>query len=155
MTISSGHTIGVLVKSGGIINVLSGGIAIGTTITKGGSGRDAGRDVNVTLNGGVEIVSRGGVASGTTILSGGSQTDLGVTVATVVNSGAEIVSSGGTASNTVVSSGGSLVVLSHGLADPATVYSGGSETDQLRRHRPRRAISGGHPDRTPGSPAAR
>ena len=34
---------------------------------------------------------------------------------------------GGTASNTVVSSGGSLVVLSRGIADPAAIYSGGSE----------------------------
>src|SRR5271155_4649368 len=30
--------------------------------------------------------------------------------------------------DTTVYSGGSLLVLSHGLADPATVYAGGSET---------------------------
>jgi fibronectin-binding autotransporter adhesin len=46
----------------------------------------------------------------------------------VVDSGTEPVSSGVTASNTVVSSGGSLVVLPHGLADPAMIYSGRSET---------------------------
>jgi len=39
---------------------------------------------------------------------------------------AEIVLSGGTASNTIVSSSGTMVVLSHGIADPTTIYSGGS-----------------------------
>jgi autotransporter passenger strand-loop-strand repeat protein len=62
------------------------------------------------------------------VAAGGSQTDHGVTIGTVVDSGTEPVSSGVTASNTVVSSGGSLLVLPHGLADPAMIYSGGSET---------------------------
>jgi autotransporter passenger strand-loop-strand repeat protein len=31
-----------------------------------------------------------------------------------------------TASNTIVSSSGTMVVLSHGIADPTTIYSGGS-----------------------------
>jgi autotransporter passenger strand-loop-strand repeat protein len=88
----------------------------------------SGTETSATVSGGKEIVSRTGVASGTTVLGHGSQTDLGKTIATVLYVGTETVSSGGTASNTTVLSGGSLVVLSHGLADPATIYGGGSET---------------------------
>jgi autotransporter passenger strand-loop-strand repeat protein len=66
-----------LVLSGGALNVLSGGTAIGTTVNKGGTERVSGRDFGATLNGGLEVVSRTGVASGTTLVSGGSQTDLG------------------------------------------------------------------------------
>jgi autotransporter passenger strand-loop-strand repeat protein len=129
LTVSSGHTSGgVHVLSGAILNILSSGTASGAFIDKGGTDRVSGRDMGATLSGGLEIVSRTGVASGAIILGGGSQTDLGVTVATVLFGGTETVSSGGTASNTVVLSGGSLVVLSHGLADPATIYGGGSET---------------------------
>ena len=128
LTVSSGRTSGgVLVLSGATLNIQSGGTASGTTLNRGGTDRVSGRDMGATLSG-VEVVSRTGVASGATVLASGSQTDLGVTVATVVSSGTETVSSGGTASNTVISSGGSLVVLTHGIADPATIYSGGSET---------------------------
>jgi autotransporter passenger strand-loop-strand repeat protein len=94
--------------------------------------RVSGRDIGATLSGGLEVVSRTGVAGGTTVLDGGSQIDLGTTVATVLFGGTETVSSGGTASNTVVLSGGSLVVLSHGLADPATIYGGGLERPSAR-----------------------
>jgi autotransporter passenger strand-loop-strand repeat protein len=45
LTVSSGITSGnVLVKSGGLINVLSGGTAIGTTVNKGGTERVSGVD---------------------------------------------------------------------------------------------------------------
>jgi autotransporter passenger strand-loop-strand repeat protein len=107
---------------------LSGGAAIGTFVNSGGTDRVSGAQAGATVSGGKEIVSRTGVASGTTVFGQGSQTDLGKTVATVLYGGTETVSSGGTASNTTVYGGGSLLVLSHGLADPATVYSGGSET---------------------------
>jgi autotransporter passenger strand-loop-strand repeat protein len=131
-TVSSGQTSNsVLVGSGATLDILSGG-----TVS------------NVTLSG-TEIISPGGVASTTTILAGGSQTDLGVTVATVVDSGTETVSSGATASNTLVSSGGSLVVLAGGLADPATIYAGGSETAPTSAPR-----SPAAPRSTSASPAA-
>jgi autotransporter passenger strand-loop-strand repeat protein len=120
LTVSSGQTSnGVLVLKGGALDIRSGGTVDGAIVDSGGTDRVSGRDVGVTLDGGTEVVSRTGVASGTTIISGGSQTDFGVTVATVVSSGRETVSSGGIASNTIVSSGGSLIVLSHGIADPA------------------------------------
>jgi autotransporter passenger strand-loop-strand repeat protein len=129
LPVSSGHSSNsVHVLSGAILNILSGGTAVGTFVNSGGTDRVSGTETSATLNGGTEIVSRTGVASGTTVLGHSSQTDLGKTVATVLYGGTEIVSSGDTASNTTVYSGGSLLVLSHGLADPATVYSGGSET---------------------------
>jgi autotransporter passenger strand-loop-strand repeat protein len=129
LTVSSGHTSGgVHVLSGATLNILSGGTASGAFIDKGGTDKVSGRDVSATLSGGLEVVSRSGVASNATILAGGSQTDLGATIGTVLFGGTETISTGGTASNTVVLSGGSLIVLSHGLADPATIYGGGSET---------------------------
>jgi autotransporter passenger strand-loop-strand repeat protein len=83
LPVSSGHSSNsVHVLSGAILNILSGGTAVGTFVNSGGTDRVSGTETSATLNGGTEIVSRTGVASGTTVLGHSSQTDLGKTVAT-------------------------------------------------------------------------
>ena len=151
-TVSSGMTVSnVTVSSGGTLDVLAGGTALGTTVANGGNetlsgGTDSG---TVLLQGGVQYVSPGGVAVGTVVSAGGEQILYGgVASGTVVSSGGyqeatsyygsattvgTVVSGGGredlyygnTASGTAVGSGGTLY-LNGGTASNTVVSSGGS-----------------------------
>jgi autotransporter passenger strand-loop-strand repeat protein len=147
--ISAGQTIsGATVLSGGVLDILSGGFALGTTdsggadIISGGtassttissSGIEAvfngARSISATvLAGGVQYVLSGGVASGTTdsggadvALAGGTESS-----ARVSSGGTEVASSGGTLLFTTVINGGVQYVLSGGLAS-GTTDSGGAD----------------------------
>jgi autotransporter passenger strand-loop-strand repeat protein len=107
----SGMLLALAVGSGRSVTLLSGALAIGNTISSGGS----------------EVTSFGGIASGLVTLKGGSLTVLGADISAVLSGGSETVSSGGTASATTVDSGGTLTILAGGVASGATISSGGKE----------------------------
>ena len=150
-SISAGQTdTGDTVLAGGIIDVLLGGIALGTTVDTGGIQVVFGSAVGTVISStGANYVESGGAASGTVIFSGGDEfveaggTAIGTVVdggnqvvygaagGTVVNSGAYLYLESGTATDTVVSSGVALVVgTARGTTDGAGgfdfVASGGS-----------------------------
>lgn len=109
--VSSGTSVsGVTVDPGDTLVVLSGGLALATVVSSGGSDIIAGHGLDTTLLAfATEAVSSGGVA-----------------IATSVGSlAAQFVYSGGTALDTIVASGGEAFVLSGGLADQAEVQAGG------------------------------
>jgi autotransporter passenger strand-loop-strand repeat protein len=139
--VSSGGTLNVFgtitslggVSSGGVENILSGGVASGVL----GSGTAvSGGTVNVLSGGslafstdfagGVTNVSAGGTADNLHVQSGGTLNDFGTitSAVTVLSGGTLIVQAGGTASG-VVNRGGLDLVL--GTAIGATIESGGTE----------------------------
>jgi autotransporter passenger strand-loop-strand repeat protein/uncharacterized repeat protein (TIGR03803 family) len=74
LNISSGQTIsGIVDLVGGVMNVVSGGTASGTTISGGVINVAGAADDLSVSSGGVETVSSGGTDSGTTIDSGGTE----------------------------------------------------------------------------------
>jgi autotransporter passenger strand-loop-strand repeat protein len=102
---------GLVVASGNILEVQSGGTASATTVSSGG----------------LQQVDSGGLASGTVISSGGSDSVYGTDrSATIDNGGSETVSSGGSAAGTTVSSGGFLYLDRGGAATGVTIDSGGT-----------------------------
>ena len=143
MVSAGGESISALVSgsadSSGGLEVVSAGTASATTISgagafmfvfSGGLASDtvvAGNDLSNYDGGGLVLFS-GGTASGTTLGSSGLEvlSSGGIAVNTTIGSGGlELDLVGGTTSNTAVSSGGTLVV--DGVADPTTIYFGGSE----------------------------
>ena len=101
---------GVLILSGGILNVLNGGSASMTFIeSKGIMNVSDGGSASMTSIGGIMHVSDGGKADGVTIANGGSMH----------------VSSCGTVNTTTVKGGGRMYVSDGGKADDVTVNSGG------------------------------
>jgi autotransporter passenger strand-loop-strand repeat protein len=101
---------GVLVTSGNVLEVLSGGTADVTSVTSGG----------------LQQVDAGGFVSGTAISAGGSDTVFGSDTGATVNSGGiEIVSSGGIASSATINNSG-VLLLEGGSASHITINSGGS-----------------------------
>jgi autotransporter family porin len=85
-------------------------VANNATINKGGNEFVDGTDNNTTLSGGRQFIQRGntpGVANATIILSGGFQQVYGV------------------ANNAQISGGGGQDIVSGGIANDTTVYSGG------------------------------
>jgi autotransporter passenger strand-loop-strand repeat protein len=101
---------GVIVSSGNILEVLSGGTADVTSVTSGGT----------------QQVDSGGFASGTVISAGGSDTVFGSdTGATVNGGGSEIVHAQGTVSSATVNSGG-LLIMEGGHLSGASINSGGT-----------------------------
>jgi autotransporter passenger strand-loop-strand repeat protein len=114
--------------SGGQEVVSSGGIASGATIDIGSQLISGGAAVGTTITGpGVEAVFSGGVASvatvgssGVVIVSAGGAT-LGDAI---IDSGFQQIWSGGAARATTISRGGTLSVLSGGVAS-GTMISGG------------------------------
>ena len=101
---------GVLILSGGILNVLNGGSASMTFIeSKGIMNVSDGGSASMTSIGGIMNVSDGGKADGVTIANGGSMH----------------VSSCGTVNTTTVKGGGRMYVSDGGKADDVTVNSGG------------------------------
>ncbi|WP_051296586.1 autotransporter outer membrane beta-barrel domain-containing protein [Anaeroarcus burkinensis] len=131
-TISSGTASNITLNSGGILDVLTGGSALGTIISRGGienvSGDASGATIN---NGGVQNVSSGGNVSGATISSGGTQSvsSGGLATGSIVQSGGvQNVSSGGVATGATISSGGTQSVNFGGSASLSTIKSGGSQT---------------------------
>jgi autotransporter passenger strand-loop-strand repeat protein len=113
LNVSSARPIDTLdfVLSGGILNVLSGGVVSGSTVSSGGveTVSSGGTDIGTGFISGQENIESGGVVSGATVWTGGVQT----------------VSSGGTTVSAVLSGGTQNVF---GLASTTTVDSGGSQS---------------------------
>lgn len=110
LTVSSG-AIAVETQVAGDVEILSGGVAAGTTVSGYGA---------------VEAIRNGGVASGTQILTDATQfvSSGGAALDAVVSAGgAQIVSSGGAVSGTEIGSGGRAEV--HGVIAGGTVDDGG------------------------------
>ena len=114
-TVSAGQTdTGLIVLSGGTLNVLSGGVVIDTLDS-----------------GGTENISSGGAASGTAVFSGGKETVFfsGTATATTVNNGGfQVLVGGGVTSTTSINIGGTMVMLSgafnHAFDNGAIVFTG-------------------------------
>jgi fibronectin-binding autotransporter adhesin len=94
---------GVVVSSGNVLEVQSGGTA----------------DASVVMSGGTQQVDSGGFASGTVISAGGSDSVLGSDTGATIDSGGVMLLQGGglfvggNASNVLINSGGTLVDTSH------------------------------------------
>ena len=121
---SSGLTVG----SGDFLLVSSGGVAVATMVSGGGTENVAiGGVASLTTvsNGGIENVFAGGMVSGTVVLAVGHEnvSSGGQAVGTILSGGEETVFFSGTVSNTVVTSGGILTVSSGGVANFITVGS--------------------------------
>jgi len=126
------------VQSGGLLDVESGGIALGTRLHASGAVGEAvfsgGKTFSETIYfGGAEAVHSGAAVFDLTI-SGGVATVFGsasgATIdGTSAHAGTMKVSSGGIASGTTISGDGVLRVLFGGLASGATVSSGGALVD--------------------------
>jgi autotransporter passenger strand-loop-strand repeat protein len=149
--VSSGATsAGVGVVSGGVLEVLFGGIASGATISSGGSEIviAGGSDLDTKVSGGKDdvfgyasaatiltgslAVESGGIAVATTVSGSGALNVLsgGIALSTVAQgktSALVVVSSGGRASATSVGGGGFEIVSAGGVANGAIVGSGGTE----------------------------
>ncbi|WP_375778515.1 hypothetical protein ACE103_04785 [Bradyrhizobium sp. ma5] len=115
--------------SGGTVNVQSGATATAMFVYASGALNDSGIVTNqFVLSGGVETVSSGGLASGVQV-SGGGLLDIlaGGSATSVGDSGRVIVEAGATADHVTVSSGG---VLSVGgtMTSNTGVLAGGVET---------------------------
>jgi len=97
------------ILSGGVLEVSSGGVAVGAHVQSGGV-----------------ATAYAGAQTSRTVLSGGTEYDYGQDSGSVLYAGGEeFVESGGTASHSVISSGGHEIVLAGGVASGATVSSGG------------------------------
>ncbi len=113
-TVSAGQTdTGLIVLSGGTVNVLSGGVII-----------------NALDRGGTVNVSSGAAASGTAVFNGGSQNLFsgGTAITTAIDNGGVQLVAGGVASETAINIGGTMV-LSTGathasLTDGTFVFAG-------------------------------
>jgi len=126
--ITGGGTQDVRVASGGL-EVLSGGRALSAVVSSGGVLRAlSGGTATGTLlhSGGTETIGVGGKAVGT-VLSGGVEYDYGAASATVIRAGGhEIVAAHGSASGSVISASGQEVVSSGGATLAATLFNLGS-----------------------------
>ena len=135
----------MLVLSGGTLDILSGGTAVGTTVDSGGSEivSSGGTASNTTVSGGGSLVVLShGIADPATIYGGGSETvssggtdlgahvsggiqiDLGLVSGVTVYAGSQVVGSAGTAIGTTVSNGGTEVVSSGGKTSGTVLRSG-------------------------------
>jgi autotransporter passenger strand-loop-strand repeat protein len=128
--ISAGQTIsGATILNLGVLDILSGGFAVGTTDSVGGADLISGGTASNTTvgSGGTEAVFNGGRAISTTVLGGGVQYVMsgGTASGTTDRGGADIVLAGGVESGTRVSSGGTEVVSSGGRSISTTVLAGG------------------------------
>jgi autotransporter passenger strand-loop-strand repeat protein len=110
-TIQSGQTSTLVLNSGDVCVVQSGGTLLVTTVNSGA----------FLKVGGGGFASDTIVDGGTELVSGGQ--DIGATV----NKGGLVVQSGGTVLDTFVNSGGGLTVGGGGVASGAVINSGGSE----------------------------
>jgi autotransporter passenger strand-loop-strand repeat protein len=131
--VSGGTAIGLTVSNGGVNGVLvySGGIASGGTVLAGTNENisSGGRAIGVTVSGAGLEVTAGGVASNSVLVSG-SHLDVSsgtVSGTSVGISSTENLSAGASASGSVVISGGTENVLSGGTATSTTVSSGGKQ----------------------------
>ncbi|MVT66203.1 hypothetical protein GPL21_13925 [Bradyrhizobium pachyrhizi] len=115
--------------SGGTVNVQTGGSATAMFVYAGGALNDSGVITNqFVLSGGVETVSSGGLASGAQVSAGGLLDILAGGSATGIgDAGRVVVEAGGIADHIIVSSGG---VLSVGgtITSNTGVLAGGVET---------------------------
>src|SRR5262245_37392169 len=106
-TISSGQTSqGIIVLTGGLLQILSGGTAVSGDVGGEDDVSSGGVVSAMTIFSGFEGVSAGGTAISTTLLQHAEQDVAGRTVFTVVSFGSvEDIFSGGTASFTTLSGG--------------------------------------------------
>jgi autotransporter passenger strand-loop-strand repeat protein len=117
-TVSAGQTeTSLIVLSGGILNVLSGGSV-----------------VNTLDSGGTVYISSGGAASGTAVFRGGSVNVFsgGTTTATAIDNGGLQIVEGGVVSTTAINIGGTMVLASgntHASLNEGTfIFSGGTHS---------------------------
>ncbi len=129
-TISGETDIGVIVLSGGTLDVLYGGTAETPTVSSGGvqyvySG-GAASATNV-VSGGIEEIFASGTDSGGTVSSGGVEYDLGTASGVAVSGGRQFVY--GSAAATSLGNGGVEEIFAGGTDSGTIVSSGGSEYD--------------------------
>jgi len=130
---NGGSTVSATVSASGIENIYSGAIASGTTVTGGTVLVSGGTAVGLTIsNGGANgvVVEANGLLSSSTIFEGTNAViDSGGTArgVTANNAGLEVNSSG-TASASIILSGGHLDVASSGSIVSAIINSGGTAT---------------------------
>jgi autotransporter passenger strand-loop-strand repeat protein len=140
---SSGEADDTIVASGGDVEVETGGLAVGTTVSSGatlsnfwlandtvveGLMTDAGTAFQTKVaRGGIFLVLPAGIANVTTVDSGGSMTVFGHASGTTLL-GATVTVNGGSVSNTIVN-GGMLGLLLGGSSTSALVESGGKLDD--------------------------
>ncbi|MBE7212017.1 MAG: Hint domain-containing protein, partial [Gluconacetobacter diazotrophicus] len=109
--VSSGMTVsGLTVDGGSSLTVLSGGLAVDTTVSSGSADIVAGVTSDTLLQ----------AFATETVLSGGQALHT-----SVGSAAAQFISGGGVASATAIGSGGEVYVLSYGLAQAAVVEAGG------------------------------
>ena len=127
--ISAGQTIsGATVLNGGVLDILSGGFALGTTDSGGADIISGGTASSTTISSsGIEAVFNGGRSISATVLAGGVQYVLsgGVASGTTDIGGADVALAGGIESGARISAGGREVVSSGGRSISATVLAGG------------------------------
>ncbi|MFS8371374.1 Hint domain-containing protein [Acetobacter indonesiensis] len=120
------------ISSGGVIEVASGGTAIGSTLDGGKAYVDAGGVISKTTveNSGIATVSAGASALNTTVETNGNLVVLsgGAVSGTTVSSGGGL-GVAGVASNTTVSNGGVIEVASGGTATGSTLDGGKAYVD--------------------------
>jgi autotransporter passenger strand-loop-strand repeat protein len=111
--VASGQTsTGLLIQSGDLLFVRSGGTASATLVLAGGNETVSGTDIGGTIDGGLETVASGGTTINETVAAGGFVTVAsgGKTSRTTVDAGSiEIVDAGGVTISTVLSGGTELV----------------------------------------------
>jgi autotransporter passenger strand-loop-strand repeat protein len=128
--VRGGTVSGLASHRGVMVQVSSGGVAIGTTIDGTQVIYAGGATTSSTVDsGGANIVSSGGFASATQVSSGGTETVYagGSSVAPVVNSGGSVVVKGGTVSGLASHRGAMIQIASGGSASFDTI-SGGTQT---------------------------
>jgi autotransporter passenger strand-loop-strand repeat protein len=115
------------VSSGGTLDVISEGRAVGTTVSSLGSETVEGRDVGAAIHGGVQDVSSGGIAISATVdgLGGRQTVEAGGTAQSTKLGvlGFQVVE--GTASGTVVGGLAELDVKGNGIVSGSVIDSGG------------------------------
>ena len=126
--LSGGKIVGTSVT--GMVVVSAGGTAIETDLNSGGEQVVKGTAQSTTINsGGEEFVNAGGTTIGTTINAGGSQAVAagGMTFNTTIDGGVEFVA--GTANGTTINSGGKEIVSIDGKALATTINGGFMEVE--------------------------
>ena len=136
LTVSSGQTSdGIVVQSGGILDVVSGGSTVSATIFSGGNEwvSSGGTVSSTTISGGGLIVSTGGSAVSTTIDGGSAWVLSGGTANGAVISGGtlELYSGGATGSGPIVFAGPGATLRIDGTTMPTNVISGLAPSDTI------------------------
>lgn len=120
----------LLLENGGVLEVLSGHSASGTTLNRGGQEITSGQTVGTTVNAfGLQTVAEGGNATATTVNQSGVQliNFRGQADSTVINSeGLQNIALGGRATDTLINHGGTQFINSGGEAIDSTLAQDGT-----------------------------